>query len=182
MSKLLSLLKAAVGEMAIASRLGQWRLAVSKAIDGRSIKYVMTAMTTTPQPIADLAAGTVITLESIVANQGVAYDAATGLYTLEPNSFYELGFFPQMQGFSTEATDFAVLLWANDAGNSLVDNATGVAMPQTSSQNVAAQPVVHIFYGTGPAAEQVHIRSAGGQGAASVGTDSYAFVRRIAKA
>lgn len=182
MSKLLSLLKAAVGEKSISSRLGQWRLAVSRAIDGRSVKYVMAANTAHAQLIADLGTGTPVVLETVVANQGVDYDPATGLYTLEPHSFYELGFFPQMGGFNTEATDFAVMFWSNAIGNSLVDNTTSAIYPVTSAQNVASQNAVHIFYGTGDVAEQVHIRSAGGQGSASVGTDSYAFVRRIAKA
>jgi hypothetical protein len=166
-------------EHSLLSRFGRWAEYVSSKLDSLSAVSITTAMVNAPQAIANLGTATVIKLDTTVDDDGVPYDVSTGLYTLEANSLYELGFYPQVQSFGTEASDFAVLYWADALNNSLRDNCTAVAYPATSSQNACAQPNVHVFYRTGGAAEQVHIHSGGGQGSASIGTDSYAFVRKV---
>lgn len=174
---LLSMLKASATERTLHSRVGRWRQAVSRVLDSLAPnKYVITSMANAPQAIADLSVPTTIVLDSRI-DGSVPYDAATGHYTLEANSIYELAFYPQWQSFNTEATDYATAFWANASG-ALLPHVTGTALPPTSTTNVASQPVVRLLYKTG-SAEDVFIRSDGGQGAASVATDSYAIVRKL---
>lgn len=178
-----SLLSGTGSESGLSSMLGRWRQAISQVVDAIApTKYVVAAMAHAPQVIADLGAATAIVLDRISTNKGVAYNATTGRFSLEASSVYELAFYPQWLSFNTVATDFAVYYWARTSDdNILADNTTAIAVPAASTQNLCAQTVARVIYTT-TAAEAVYLKSAGGQGAASVGLESYAIVRKLGSA
>lgn len=178
--KLLSLLKSASGEASLGSALGRWRQAVTNVIDAMAPKYVITSLTGAPQAIPDLSVSTPIILDTISADGGVPYNTATGVYSLEANSLYELAFYGLFQVFGTEANDFTTVNWQDSQGNVLVPDVFSVHLPLTTTQNIGTQTTARILYRTTEAID-VRIMSQDGSGSASVGS-SYAIVRKLGRA
>lgn len=180
MNFLSSLLKTSGAESGLSSALGAWRRAVSRLLDAMSAKYVIAYYAGAGQVIADLSATTTLILDTITANQGVPYDVATGAFTLEPNSVYELSFHAFFKSFNTVASDYAVVSWQDVAGNVLVSGTPAFCYPMASTENNSQQPVAHVIVKT-TTALQVHAVATGGTGAASMGR-SYAVVRKLGSA
>lgn len=177
MDFLSSLLKNSGSESSLSSGLGAWRRAVSRLLDAMSPEYVIAYRAGAAQAIGDLSATTPLILDTISASQGVAYNVATGAFTLKPNTLYELNFYALFRDFNAEATDYAVVAWQDADGNPLVSGTVAFCIPPGSGLNIAPQPVARLIYSS---RVEVRVRAVAtaGSGAGSMGR-SYAIVRKL---
>jgi len=160
MNFLASALRGTGAESGLSSALGVWRRAVSQIVDALSPnKYVIAYYAGAGQAIADV---------------------ATGAFTLEPNSVYELTFHALFKTFNTQASDYAVVSWQTVGGTPLVSGTAALCYPMASTENTSSQQIAHVIVKT-TTALQVHAVAAGGNGAASMGR-SYAVVRKLGSA
>lgn len=174
---LLSLLKSVGGEKSLGGTVGRWMQAVSRFLDGLGPKYVIAYRAGAAQAIPDLSVTTTLLLDTVSADGGVPYDPATGAFSLEANSLYELSFHALFRNFGTEATDYAAVAWQDVAGNVLVSGCVAFCVPPASTLNIAPQPVARLLVET-TGALQVHAVATGGSGSGDMGR-SYAIVRKL---
>jgi hypothetical protein len=178
MGKLMDLLKGAAGEGSLHSRLGRWRLAVSKAIDALSTDFIQVQLVA-GLSIADLAAATPLLFDTVMIQRGtITYSAADGFFQLGANACYELSTHVRWNTFNDPTTDRANVQWQDSDGNILSTNFAEV-YAQQSTVNAASQPVARTIVCTGSSGLAVRAVSVDGLGAADFGVSSFAIVRKI---
>lgn len=181
MGRLLSLLKAAAGERSLSGRIGAWRVAVSQALDNAAAQQYNQVRRTIDQSFA--AAGDVIFDDVPTSVGGLVYDTATGRWTLDPSTTYELEFFGWFGNFGA-ASDVCQTDWVDAANDVLVTpfGATfgGYFTPGgLSTIGASNKPVSKVIYRTGSVSEVVKVRVTNLTSTVDMQAGSYAIVRKI---
>lgn len=184
MGALLDFLKAAVGEASLHSRLGQWRQRISGVVDQiqtQQTRQYMQARRTIDQSFA--AAGDVVLDDVPTSVGGLAYDTATGLWTLDADTTYELEFFGFFANFGA-AGDVVQTEWVDSTNTTLVTpfGATfgGYFTPGgLSTIGASNKPVSKVLYHTGAVQEVVKIRVTNVTSTVDMQAGSYATVRKV---
>jgi hypothetical protein len=181
MGNLLDLLKAAAGESSLHGALGRWRRAVSSELDKLlSSTFILVRRASTDQSV-DFSAEDDVVLNSVVEDGGVAYDASTGVFTLEAG-LYELEFHGTWINFGTPDTTAATVQWvSHPTGAALETGLTTWVTSASSVKNEGSQPVAKVLYRSAAGAQvKVKANAAGGGGTADLlRGSSYAVVRKI---
>lgn len=175
MSRLLSLLKSAAGEVQLSSALGRLLQALTEeAAASAEGVYTVTDRINTDQAFA--APGDVI-LNSISTDGGIDYDPATGLYSLKAGKLYSLAFYGLWENFGTVASDEVYYNWVDaDLGGTVAGG--GYSNAPASTNNRAVQPVSAGLYR--PAQDtRVKVRVVVIAGTVDLKSGAYAIVRQI---
>lgn len=177
MSRLLDLLKAAAGEIQLSGPLGRFLRAVAEeASSSAEGPFVVTTRSVTVQSFA--ANGDVV-LNQIALAGGIAYDTATGLYTLKSGKLYSLAFYGIWTNFGTPATDEVDYTWHDaDLGGSLNSGGSAFAYAMASTSNNSIQPVSATLY-RAPQDTHVKVSVVGLVGTVDLRQGAYAIVRQI---
>ncbi len=182
MGRLLSRFRSVGGEKALGSAFGRWCQAVGSLLDGvLNPPYVVVRRASSNQSV-DFTAGEDLVFNAVVEDGGVAYDPATGVFTLAAG-LYELEFYGAWTNFGTPDVTAATAEWVSHPSNvALAVGLTTWVVSATGTQNTGCQPVAKVLY-PATAGEQVKVRatSAGGGGTADLlRGSSYASVRKVA--
>jgi hypothetical protein len=175
MGHLLDLLKAAKGERSIDGRIGRWRQAVSAALDvagvGEAAQYINSKNSGAQ---AGITSNNSIVVDSDINVRGITRPSTTA-FELTPGKTYHLSAHATMDTFSDPVAGRLVLRWVDDTNTGIPttgpDATTGIYVPTTSTDGIAADPVVDVIY-TVPAApfsaRLVKLRCIAAQGTATL--------------
>lgn len=188
MGKLLDFLKRTAGQASLHSPLGQWRQKISTAVDQlqtqqtQQTQQFMQARRTIDQSFA--AVGDIVLDDVPTSVGGLVYDTATGLWTLDANTTYELEFFGFFANFGGVG-DIVQTEWVDSTNTTLVTpfGATfgGYFTPGgLSTIGASNKPVMKTIYTTGPTPEVVKIRVTNVTSTVDMQAGSYAVVKKVA--
>lgn len=181
MGKLAGLLSAAGGEKASGSAFWRWCQEIAAKVDALlEAPYIEVRRATSDQSV-DFSASEDIVLNTIAVDGGIAYDIATGVFTLAEAGLYELEFFGAWTNFGTPNTTAATAQWVSHQGLPFPTGLSTWVVSATGTQNTGSQPVAKVLY-LAPAGAQVKVQasSLGGGGTADLLRGaSYATVRKL---
>jgi hypothetical protein len=184
MGKLLDLLKASTGEASMFSKLGLWRQRVSIEVAQIQIQQILQYMQVRGAIDQSFAAVGDIVLDDVTTSVGgLTYDTATGLWTLDANTTYELEFFGWFANFGGVG-DVVQTDWVDSTNTTLVTpfGATfgGYFTPGgLSTIGASNKPVSKVIYRTGAVQEVVKIRVMNVTSTVDMQAGSYAIVRKV---
>ncbi len=184
--KILDYLLSAKGERSVNSAIGVWRRKISQAVDDlqqsshppQSGNFVQTEYSSAGAGQL-LASGSTI-LFNDPGFGDIAYNPATGIFTLGPSTTYRLTAHFALSSFSGETVNFGIE-WVDAITNTILHDGHGAFLtPGTNTNSVQTQPTAETFHTTGSAGQTVKLRVTGATGTATaLGGLSYALVQVI---
>lgn len=186
MGRLLELARAT--ERTLFSRFGKWMLEVSKSIDtllgagalgfagGQYLEVAQVGANGLVQVNVDVVPNTVI------AQQGIAYNTGTGVATLTAGRTYRLVAAGSLVSFIGGAPPFFDITWVDATTNTPLDaRVVGTWIPVSDTANAAPANQVELIY-TAPSNQTVKLRStsSGGGTAQTVASHFWAIIQQIA--
>jgi hypothetical protein len=188
MGNLIESIRAAKGEFQLASRLGRFYLAIAEAIDAvlasgsaalAAAQYLEVAQTG-GNGLVQL--NNDVILNTIVAQQGIAYNTGTGVATLTAGRTYSLRAAGNIVNFVGGAPAFFDITWVDATSNTALSaSVVGTWIPVTENSNQAPSNAVELIYK--PSTNQtVKLRStsSGGGTAQTVAGHFWAVIQQIA--
>lgn len=188
MGNLIEAIRAARGEFQLGSRRGRFYLAIAEAIDAvlasgsaalAAAQYLEVAQTG-GNGLVQLNADVV--LNTVVAQQGIAYNTGTGVATLTAGRTYSLRAAGNIVNFVGGAPPFFDIAWVDAASNApLSTSVAGTWIPVSDTANQAPSNAVEVVYK--PSTNQtVKLRStsSGGGTAQTVASHFWAVIQQIA--
>jgi hypothetical protein len=191
MGRVRDYLKAVTGQLGLQTPVGQWAQKITDAIEAliEAQEQQSTPTTHPPQsgsfvqtqysslgPGQLLANGSNIVFDA--AGYGdIAYNNASGVFTLAPNTTYRLTAHFALSSFSGETVNFGIE-WVDANSNLVLHDGHGAFLtPGTNTNSVQTQPTAETFHTTGPGGQTVKLRVTGATGTATaLGGLSYALV------
>ncbi len=171
MSRLLDILRSA--GRTLNDGLGSWRVQITRAVDdlvaagGGSLAGAQYLQAGT-NANANVQLNTDLVLNTIVAQQGIAYNVATGVATLTAGKMYSLRASGEIVNFVGGAPPFFDITWVDAATNVALQAAiTGTWIPVSDTSTSAPSDAVEVVYK--PSTNQnVKLRTVGGGGGSAL--------------
>lgn len=190
MGRILSALKAVGGQLGLQSPVGNWAQKVSEALDalesGGQSSHPSQSGSFVQTEYNELGAGQALSNgdDIIFDDPGfgdMAYNPATGVFTLGPSATYRLTAHFALSSFSGETVNFGIE-WVDAQTEVPIHAGHGAYLtPVDNTNSVQPQPTAETFATTGTAGQTVKLKVTGATGTATaLGGLSYALVEKIA--
>ncbi len=190
MGRVKDTLKALGGQLSLQSPVGNWAQSVTDALEalqsGGQSSHPPQSGTFVQTEYSELGAGQALVNGSTIVfdDSGygdIAYNPATGIFTLGPSATYRLAAYFALSSFSGETVNFGIE-WVDALTNVPLHPGHGAFLtPGTNTNSLQTQPTAETFHKTGAAGQTVKLRVTGATGSATaLGGLSYALVEKIA--